>query len=600
MSSLSIHTFFTHSLRCIDGHTHTPRYIVFVCVKLCRMALRTKKKRVLPKSNDAATIASCTTSTSPLEAAAAAAPSSSSRSTALATSSSSSSSSDGFFSGVSFSSLSLHSSLLRAVSELGFEEMTRVQQGAIPKILQRKDVLGAAKTGSGKTLAFLLPALQIMVTKDIGPTQGTFCVVLSPTRELSMQTYDVCVDLARHLPQTVALVMGGSNRRTEAEKLIKGATIVVATPGRFLDHLQNTKGFSCTGVELLIIDEADRILAIGFEEEINHILSLLPPPPQRQTALFSATQTSKVADLARLSLTKPIFVAAGGDSLGTTSYPATVAGLEQGYVICPGEARFKLLFTFLKRNRDKKIMVFFSSCMSVKFHEELLNYVDLTVKAIHGKKKQNARMTTFYEFNAAEAGILLCTDVAARGLDIPKVDWIVQYDPPDDPREYIHRVGRTARGAGGVGKALLFLMPEEMGFRRYLRDFNVQLNEYVFSTNKVANVQTQFERLVDQNYHLHCASRDAYRSYLHAYASHTLKDIFDVSSLDLQKVAQGFGFSAPPKVELNLKAKSARKKKSIFAKNQPRKLRTGASGDAFSSSNPYGRRAPNDRRQFAH
>ncbi|XP_005858805.2 PREDICTED: ATP-dependent RNA helicase DDX18 [Myotis brandtii] len=187
--------------------------------------------------------------------------------------------------------------------------------------------------------------------------------------------------------------------------------------------------------------------------------------------LFSATQTRRVEDLARISLKKePLYVGVDDDKTN-----ATVDGLEQGYVVCPSEKRFLLLFTFLKKNRKKKLMVFFSSCMSVKYHYELLNYIDLPVLAIHGRQKQNKRTTTFFQFCNADTGILLCTDVAARGLDIPEVDWIVQYDPPDDPKEYIHRVGRTARGLNGRGHALLILRPEELGFLRYLKQSKVKV-----------------------------------------------------------------------------------------------------------------------------
>ena len=165
--------------------------------------------------------------------------------------------------------------------------------------------------------------------------------------------------------------------------------------------------------------------------------------------LFSATQTTKVSDLARISLRSgPIYI--NVDSEKETS---TVEGLTQGYVVCDSDKRFLLLFTFLRRNLSKKIIVFFSSCKSVKYHAELLNYIDTPVLELYGKQKQQKRTNTFFEFHNAEKGILLCTDVAARGLDIPAVDWIVQYDPPDDPRDYIHRVGRTAR-AERAGNAI--------------------------------------------------------------------------------------------------------------------------------------------------
>merc|ERR1712039_470123 len=351
-----------------------------------------------------------------------------------------------------------------------------------------------------------------------------------------------------------------------------GVNLLVGTPGRLLDHMQNTKGFVYHNLVNLTIDEADRILEVGFEEEMNLIIKLLPK--KRQTALFSATQTRKVADLARLSLSKPVFV-----EVKSTDNVATVKGLTQGYVVCPAANRFMLLFTFLKKNRDKKVMVFMSACNSVKFHDELLNYIDVPVSSIHGQKKQASRSTTYYSFCSAEKGILICTDVAARGLDIPRVDWIVQYDPPDEPKEYIHRVGRTARGSQGVGKALLFLMPEGLGFLQYLRRAGVPVAEYSFPPSKISNIQPQLERVIEKNYHLHRSSRDAYRSYMHAYAAHSHKDCFDVHKLDLAQVAKAFGFSAPPKVELNLKH-TARKKKGSG------KQKKNDTGHTFSAANP--------------
>ena len=156
------------------------------------------------------------------------------------------------------------------------------------------------------------------------------------------------------------------------------------------------------------------------------------------------------------------------------------------------------------------------------------------------------------EFKNATFGALLCTDVAARGLDIPAVDWIIQFDPPDDPKEYIHRVGRTAR-AGGKGKALLFLLPNmELGFLRYLKQAKVPLNEYQFPMTKLADVQLQLEKLIEKNYYLNTSAKEGYRSYLQAYASHSLKQIFNVNALDLQQVAKAFGFAAPPKVTLSI------------------------------------------------
>ncbi|CAI5027868.1 CGH_1_HP_G0099170.mRNA.1.CDS.1 [Saccharomyces cerevisiae] len=309
---------------------------------------------------------------------------------------------------------------------------------------------------------------------------------------------------------------------------MKGVNMLIATPGRLLDHLQNTKGFVFKNLKALIIDEADRILEIGFEDEMRQIIKILPNE-DRQSMLFSATQTTKVEDLARISLRPgPLFI-----NVVPETDNSTADGLEQGYV---------------------KIIVFLSSCNSVKYYAELLNYIDLPVLELHGKQKQQKRTNTFFEFCNAERGILICTDVAARGLDIPAVDWIIQFDPPDDPRDYIHRVGRTARGTKGKGKSLMFLTPNELGFLRYLKASKVPLNEYEFPENKIANVQSQLEKLIKSNYYLHQTAKDGYRSYLQAYASHSLKTVYQIDKLDLAKVAKSYGFPVPPKVNITIGA----------------------------------------------
>lgn len=461
----------------------------------------------------------------------------------------------GAFEDRSFASLAevVSEATLKGIKEMGFENMTAIQHKSIRPLLEGRDVLAAAKTGSGKTLAFLIPAIELIFKLKFMPRNGTGVIILSPTRELAMQTYGVLKELMTHHVHTFGLIMGGSNRSAEAQRLANGVNIVVATPGRLLDHLQNTPAFMYKNLQCLIIDEADRILEVGFEEEMKQIIRLLPK--RRQSMLFSATQTRKVEDLARISLKKePLYV--GVDDNNET---ATVEGLEQGYVVCPSEKRFLLLFTFLKKNRNKKLMVFFSSCMSVKFHYELLNYIDLPVMAIHGKQKQTKRTATFFQFCNAEKGILLCTDVAARGLDIPEVDWIVQYDPPDDPKEYIHRVGRTARGLDGRGHALLILRPEELGFLRFLKQAKVPLSEFEFSWAKISDIQSQLDKLIEKNYYLHKSAQEAYKSYVRAYDSHSLKQIYSVDTLNLPMVALSFGFKVPPYVDLGVHSSKSMK-----------------------------------------
>ncbi|MGK3742501.1 MAG: ATP-dependent RNA helicase DDX18/HAS1 [Bacillariaceae sp.] len=501
----------------------------------------------------------------------------------------------GFFSEQSFASLPLTEATQKSISVMGHDTMTKIQFKSIPALLAGKDLIGAAQTGSGKTLAFLIPIVEVLRKAKFSTRNGTGAMVLSPTRELAMQTYGVCKELLGDTSTlTYGLIMGGANRKTEAERLKKGVNIVIATPGRLLDHLQNSPGFVVRNLLCFCMDEADRMLEIGFEDDLRAIVKMLPK--ERQTMLFSATQTKKVEDLARLSINPKTAIYVEVKNIGKE---ATTENLEQGYVTCPSDKRFLLLFTFLKKNKNKKIMVFLSSCNSVKFHSELLNYIDIPVLEIHGRQKQVKRTTTFFQFQKAKTATLLCTDVAARGLDIPEVDWIIQFDPPDDPREYIHRVGRTARGASGSGRALMFLTPQETGFLRYLQAAaKVTLNEYEFPTSKIANVQSQLQSLIEKNYYLNRSARDAYRSYLLAYASHSHREIYNVHELDLQAVGLAFGFTTPPRVDLAFSSRGDKTKRNV--KRGGNSKHKQSSGHKFSADNPYGKRDSSDKRQFSH
>ncbi|KAF3310838.1 ATP-dependent RNA helicase [Orbilia oligospora] len=460
-----------------------------------------------------------------------------------------------------FKDVKLSENTQKAITEMGFTKMTEVQAKTIPPLLAGRDVLGAAKTGSGKTLAFLIPAVEMLSSLRFKPRNGTGVVVVSPTRELALQIFHVARELTKHHSQTCGIVIGGANRRAEAEKLSKGINLLIATPGRLLDHLQNTQGFVFKNLKALVIDEADRILEVGFEDEMRQIIKILPKQ-DRQSMLFSATQTTKVEDLARISLRPgPLYI-----NVDHRKEHSTVEGLEQGYVICEADKRFLLLFSFLKRNLKKKVIVFFSSCNSVKYYAELLNYIDLPVLDLHGNQKQQKRTNTFFEFCNAKQGTLIATNVASRGLDIPAVDWIVQFDPPDDSTEYIHRVGRTARGVDGKGRSLMFLLPTEVGFLKILKEKRIPVVEFEFPASKIVNVQSQLEKLIGQNYYLNKSAKDGYRSYLHAYASHSLRSIFDVNKLDLVKLAKSFGFPTPPRVDIQLGASMAKDRNKVVSR----------------------------------
>ncbi|KAL2545233.1 DEAD-box ATP-dependent RNA helicase 51 [Forsythia ovata] len=457
-----------------------------------------------------------------------------------------------------FSSLSLSEPTMNAIKDMGFQYMTQIQARAIPPLLEGKDVLGAARTGSGKTLAFLVPAVEFLYRLKFAPRNGTGVIVICPTRELAIQTHDVAKDLLKYHSQTLGLVIGGLTLSGEAKRLVNGVNVLVATPGRLLDHLRSTKGFIYKSLKYLVVDEADRMLEANFEREMNPIITYLPKG--RQTALFSATQTKKIGDLARISFREtPIYI-----DVDEGRKRVTNEGLQQGHVVVPSAKRFVLLYSFLKRNMEKKVMVFFSSCNSVKFHSELLRYIGIDCLDISGQQKMSKRGPTLSKFSKAEKGILLCTDVVGRGLDIPAV-------------EYIHRVGRTARGEGAKGNALIFLIPEELQFLRYLKDAKVPVKEYEFDEKNLPNLKSHLVKLVENNYYLNKSAKEAYRSYLLAYNSHSNKDIFDVHRLDLQAVAASFCFSSPPKVNLKMDSSASKFRK---------RMRHG-----FSFTDPYGTKA---------
>lgn len=427
---------------------------------------------------------------------------------------------------------------------MGFAEMTDVQKQTIPAALKGQDLLAVAKTGSGKTLAFLIPAAETLLRSE--HRGAARVLIISPTRELAIQTCGVSQALLKNLDKfssraSTALLVGGTKKAHELEELRKGCSVIVATPGRLLDHLKN--GLSLSRVKLVVLDESDRILDIGFERDMNSILSYIPS--RRQTMLFSATSGENA--LARNWL-RPGFATI---EVHKHADAATTSGLLQSYVLCPEGKRFSLLFSLLRKSRDQKAIVFFSTCSSVVFHSELFVLLGFKIGALHGGVKQDRRARVFAEFCSSKAGILFSTDVAARGLDVPGVSWIVQYDPPTDPKEYIHRVGRTAR-AGKGGNALLFLLPHEKTFVKYLEHLKVFVEEWGFREPR--DITDVFIKTVGGNYYLEKSAKEALKSYLQAYTGHKLKRVFDANKIELNGISRSFGLERMPKIDLTIAA----------------------------------------------
>ncbi|CAG9787197.1 unnamed protein product [Diatraea saccharalis] len=431
--------------------------------------------------------------------------------------------------------------LLESIKAMNLDKPTQIQAETLPYLLMGKDIIGSAKTGSGKTLAFLIPVIENLLKLGFTRKHGTGCIILSPTRELALQTFQVLKRLLSHIDLSCSLIVGGEKKAKDLILLKKGINIIVSTPGRLLDHLQNTENFTCNNLKCLVLDEADKLLETGFEKYITQILSFLPK--KRQTVLFSATIDKKVNNLAKMALSEPVMISITDDK------QSTVTSLQQGYCISPVEKRITWLYKMLKKIKKMKTMVFFSSCKSVDFHYDFFRiHCKASVLSIHGRQSQSRRKETYNHFVEAESGVLFCTDVAARGLDIPSVDWIIQYDPPTDPKEYIHRVGRTARGLNARGNAVILLRPEEEHFVEYLKREKVYLDKYNFG-DPPEQIQNMLEDLISNNGVLKTLARKAYLSYLRCYKKHPMKKMFNVKSLDLKLAAKAFGFLEQPHVD---------------------------------------------------
>ncbi|KAG9451531.1 hypothetical protein H6P81_011496 [Aristolochia fimbriata] len=353
----------------------------------------------------------------------------------------------------SFSDLNLSDWSVQTCKELGMKHPTPVQTHCIPQILAGKDVLGLAETGSGKTAAFALPILNHLA-KD---PYGVFALVVTPTRELAYQIADQFRALGSSFRLRCEVIVGGMDRISQARALMQRPHIVIATPGRIKVLLEDSKDIPAvfSKTKFLVLDEADRVLEVGFEEELEVIFKWIPK--ERQTLLFSATMTSNLQSLLELSKNKVYFYEA---------YQGfkTVESLRQQYVSVPTKDKDVYLFHFLSKMEERcirSVIVFVSTCRSCHFLSLFLEELEQRVAALHSHKSQSLRLAALNRFRSGQASILLATDVASRGLDIPTVDLVINYDIPRYARDYVHRVGRTGR-AGRDGLAVSFVTPNDV------------------------------------------------------------------------------------------------------------------------------------------
>jgi ATP-dependent RNA helicase RhlE len=351
---------------------------------------------------------------------------------------------------MSFDSLGLSQPILRAIKELGYEKASPIQEQAIPAVIEGKDVMAAAQTGTGKTAGFALPLIQNLDNGTRVKSNHIRALILTPTRELAAQVHESVFKYSVHLPLTSQCVYGGVKINPQMMKLRKGCDVMVATPGRLLDlYQQNAIKFS--QLEVLVLDEADRMLDMGFYRDIKKILDLLPE--KRQNLLFSATFSNEIRDLAKGLVNDPIEVS-------VTPPNSTTALVEQSIYLADKKQKPAMLAKLIHDGNWKQVLVFSRTKHGANRLARYLEGQDITALAIHGNKSQSARTTALANFKSGEVRVLVATDIAARGLDIPQLPQVVNFDLPNVSEDYVHRIGRTGR-AGETGNAYSLVCADE-------------------------------------------------------------------------------------------------------------------------------------------
>ncbi|XP_045175115.2 ATP-dependent RNA helicase DDX55-like isoform X2 [Mercenaria mercenaria] len=442
----------------------------------------------------------------------------------------------------------------KSLEELKFEKPTPVQAACIPLLLSYKDVAAEAVTGSGKTLAFVIPVFELLRKRETPLKKFEVgALIISPTRDLAQQIFEVVRCFGKEVPDlSVSLVIGGKNNHQENENV---ANIIIGTPGRLEAMFEKKQGSQelarCVkSLEMLVLDEADRLLDLGFEASINTILSYLPK--QRRTGLFSATQTAEVEKLIRAGLRNPVRVsikekARTQDSLSGDEIQRTPSTLKNYYMILNSDEKLNQLVAFIQSHRKQKIMVFLSTCAGVDYFSKILQPLlkKSQLYCIHGKMKNRKKVIS--RFKSQGGGVLVCTDVMARGIDIPEVNWVIQYDPPTSAAVFVHRCGRTAR-IGNAGSAVVFLTPEEESFVEF-----IEINQKV-PLHKMDKLETDHNYLPEvqtmavNDRGVYEKGMRAFVSFVQSYAKHECYMIFQMKKMDFGRLANGFGLIKAPKM----------------------------------------------------
>lgn len=465
-----------------------------------------------------------------------------------------------------FRDLPISEETFKGLKEASFVSLTDIQKKTIPLALKGEDLMGTAKTGSGKTLAFLIPTIESLIRNKITEYDGLAALIVSPTRELAVQIFEVLTKIGKHNTFSAGLVTGGKDVKYEKDRVSK-MNILVGTPGRISQHLNEAVGMETSNLQMLVLDEADRCLDMGFKKQIDSIVSHLPPT--RQTLLFSATQSNSVKDLARLSLTNPKRIGISSDQ----ELSATPESLEQFYIKIPLDEKLDVLWSFIKSHLKSKILVFFSSLKQVQYAYETFRTLQpgISLLKLYGRHKQTSRMETTAKFSHAQHACLFATDIVARGLDFPAIDWVIQIDCPEDAATYVHRVGRAAR-FGRLGKSLLMLLPsEENGMLKRLNNNAIEPKFMNIKQKSKKSIRPQLQSLCFQDPKIKNLGQRAFISYFRSVYVQKDKDVFKVEDLPSERFARSLGLPGAPKIKFgngsdNKEKKNASRQLTALAK----------------------------------
>lgn len=368
---------------------------------------------------------------------------------------------------MSFQSLGLIEPILKALNEEGYTNPTPIQAQSIPQILQKRDLLGCAQTGTGKTAAFTIPMIQLMVSngENTDPRRKIRGLIVTPTRELAIQIGDSFKAYGRHTKLKSTVIFGGVTQNAQTTALRQGIDVLIATPGRLLD-LMNQGFISLKHIEFFVLDEADRMLDMGFIHDVKKLLAVLPK--QRQSLFFSATMAPEIIKLANTILDNPVEVS-------VTPVSSTVEIIQQFVYFVDKGNKNNLLLDVLNNEATKSTLVFTRTKHGADKVTRLLNKYGIKAEAIHGNKAQNARQKALNNFKDGSTRILVATDIAARGIDVDSLEFVVNFELPNVPETYVHRIGRTGR-AGAAGTAYSFCDAEE---KAYLKDIQKLINKSI-------------------------------------------------------------------------------------------------------------------------